>query len=131
MPSPTYVLIASTTVGSGGANYLEFTSIPSTYTDLMIKVSVRANGGSNNHDNYLIDFNGSSANQSYRTVSGFGSSTDSRSTTSYIFSFPGGNSTANTFSNAEWYIPNYASSNYKSISMDNTSENNATDGQDT
>ena len=31
----TYTLIASLTVGSGGAANIEFTSIPATYTDLL------------------------------------------------------------------------------------------------
>ena len=124
-------LIETKTVGSGGASYIEFTSIPQTYTDLLVKVSVRANGGSNTHENYQLDFNGSSANQSYRDLFAAGSSPSSGTSTSYIYSFPAANATASTFSNAEWYIPNYTSSNYKSISMDNTSENNATNGQTT
>jgi hypothetical protein len=36
------------------------------------------------------------------------------------------NWTANTFSNGEIYIPNYAGSNYKSWSSDAVTENNAT-----
>ncbi|CAB4222006.1 hypothetical protein UFOVP1649_5 [uncultured Caudovirales phage] len=35
-------------------------------------------------------------------------------------------STASTFGNAEFYIPNYAGSNYKSASFDGVGENNAT-----
>ena len=124
-------LIETKTVGSGGASYIEFTSIPQTYTDLLVKVSVRANGGSNTHENFQLDFNGSGSNQSYRDLFGANGSVSSGTSTSYINSFPAANATANTFSNAEWYIPNYTSSNYKSISMDNTSENNASNGQDT
>jgi len=127
----TYTLIASSTVGAGGTTYIEFTSIPSTYTDLLLKVSVRANGGSNTHENYQLDFNGSGANQSYRDIFGANGNVSSGTTTNYINSFPAANATASTFSNAEWYIPNYTSSNYKPISMDNTSENNGTNGQDT
>jgi hypothetical protein len=37
----TFIKIASVTVGSGGAASMDFTSIPSTYTDLVIKVSTR------------------------------------------------------------------------------------------
>ena len=37
----------------------------------------------------------------------------------------GANATANTFGNSEIYIPNYTGSNYKSISADSVSENNA------
>ena len=38
----TYKLIGSVTVGAGGAANIDFTSIPSTYTDLAIKVSYRS-----------------------------------------------------------------------------------------
>ena len=36
MANPTYVLIASNTVGSGGASSVTFSSIPATYTDLVV-----------------------------------------------------------------------------------------------
>jgi hypothetical protein len=38
----TYEAIATVTVGSGGATDIEFTSIPGTYTDLLIKSSLRS-----------------------------------------------------------------------------------------
>jgi len=38
----TFVKIATVTVGSGGAATMAFSSIPSTYTDLCIKMSSRA-----------------------------------------------------------------------------------------
>ena len=34
----TYVLISSSTVGSGGAASIDFSSIPATYTDLVLKL---------------------------------------------------------------------------------------------
>ena len=34
----TYVAIATVTVGSGGAASIDFTSIPATYTDLVVKL---------------------------------------------------------------------------------------------
>jgi hypothetical protein len=37
----TYEAIATVEVGSGGAATIEFTSIPATYTDLVVKVSAR------------------------------------------------------------------------------------------
>jgi hypothetical protein len=37
----TYEIIASVTVGSGGAANIEFTSIPATYTDLVVLFSAR------------------------------------------------------------------------------------------
>ena len=37
----TYIPIATVTVGSGGATNIEFTSIPNTYTNLIILTSLR------------------------------------------------------------------------------------------
>jgi hypothetical protein len=37
----TYEAIATVEVGSGGAADIEFTSIPGTYTDLVLKLSAR------------------------------------------------------------------------------------------
>jgi len=43
-----------------------------------------------------------------------------------INTIPNATYTANTFASAEIYIPNYTSSNYKSLSVDFVGENNAT-----
>ena len=52
----TYVLIASSTIGSGGGSSFDFTSIPSTYTDLLVKYSCRQNTSTGNGD-MLLQFN--------------------------------------------------------------------------
>ncbi len=130
----TFVKIASVTVGSGGASSIDFTSIPSTYTDLVVKISARYNDAS-----VLgrFRFNGDTgSNYSNRRLYGTGSSvasnSDSAQTSSYVFGLnDASNYTANTFSNAEFYIPNYAGSSYKSISIDAVSENNATEAYST
>jgi hypothetical protein len=122
MPN-TYKLISSVTVGSGGAASMVFSSIPQTYTDLLIKVSARGVG----IDNQLT-FNGSTSNNSSRYLFGNGASAISGSDASNIQlqgSTESGN-TANTFGNMEIYIPNYTSANYKSVSIDAVTENNAT-----
>jgi hypothetical protein len=122
----TYTLISSVTVGSGGAANIEFTSIPGTYTDLLVKVSARANTGSDNN-NLQIDFNSSSANRSARELYGTGSAAGSATLTDMRFGYTSGNgSTSNTFGNAEIYIPNYTSSNNKSSSAEGVAETNAT-----
>jgi hypothetical protein len=128
----TFELIASSTVGSGGASSIDFTSIPSTYTDLVLKLSARSARTPDNRDEVFVRFNGDTgSNYSYRTIRGDGSSAISQSG-SAINSIkrgdtPAAGATANTFSNHEYYIPNYAGSNQKSISMDTAMENNATE----
>lgn len=104
---------------------MEFTSIPSTYTDLVLKVSARS--GSTTGTNVAITFNGSSSNVSMKLLYGNGSSAASLSdATKIAWEQSISTYTANTFSNGEVYIPNYAGSNYKSMSFDDGSENNAT-----
>lgn len=122
----TYTLISSVTVGSGGASSIDFTSIPATYTDLCLKVSTRDTGAFNYRD-LRIGFNGVTTNLSGRILYGDGSTTGSYSVTSGLLAWDNSaNSTANTFSNLEYYIPNYAGSNNKSFSVDSVTENNAT-----
>jgi hypothetical protein len=126
----TYKLISSVTVGSGGAANIDFTSIPSTYTDLCIKLSSRCAAGTTNETGTLRFNSDSGSNYSARRLQGTGSVAQSASFTSTtsIYSFYPNltSSTSDTFSNAEIYIPNYAGSTQKSISSDSVSENNAT-----
>lgn len=126
----TYTLISSVTVGSGGASSINFTSIPSTYTDLCIKLSARGTlGGGITWQNLRLRFNGDSgSNYSYRLLATLSGSVLSASETSTYLRYSYGNyadSTASTFSNAEYYITNYTSSNNKSISYDSVVENNS------
>jgi hypothetical protein len=124
MPN-TFELIASSTVGSGGATTFDFTSIPSTYTDLCLKWSAR--GGNVDPVEFVsISLNGSTSSFSSRFLRGRGSSVDSYTDTTLITQANGSTSTASTFSNGEIYIPNYAGSTNKSYSMDGVTENNAT-----
>ena len=128
MPN-TFTLIASSTVGAGGAANISFTSIPSTFTDLCLKVSTRdANA---NVTTYLtVGFNGSTANFSIRGLGGNGSSANSWTTpANFLGDGVGANATASTFNNMEFYIPNYAGSSNKSWSADSVGENNGATAQ--
>jgi len=128
MANPTMTLIGSPiTVGSGGASNLTFTSIPATYTDLILKFSLRY--GDYSSWNYAyIQLNSTAG--AIKTISGNGSGSSAGSsniTTNLRIDFvPGTGQTSNTFSNAELYIPNYTTSNAKSVSLDYVSESNAT-----
>ena len=124
MANPTLTLIASSTVGSGGASSVTFSSIPQTYTDLLIKCSVR--GSLPNNYGGLISFNGSGSGFTEKYLEGSGSSVVSGSVAQFIFAEVSSSQTSNTFTNTEVYIPNYTSSNYKSVSSDSVTENNST-----
>jgi hypothetical protein len=130
MPN-TFELIASSTVGAGGTGTVTFSSIPATYTDLVIKYSSRSNLSGEGDDIKMI-LNGSTASvYSTRALKGNGATafSQSQSGTNAPYSGMGnGNSTtSSTFGNGEYYIPNYTSTTAaKSASADGVSENNAT-----
>ena len=122
----TYTKIASAIAGSGGASSFDFTSIPSTYTDLLVRVSARktTTGGSN----LQLQFNGSTSGYVQRTLIGNGSTAASYNDSSEIgFMYVTISSdTSNTFNSTDIYLPNYAGSTNKSVSIDNVTENNTT-----
>lgn len=110
---------------SSAQNTVEFTSIPSTFTDLLLVISLRSTFAAVVTDGNMT-FNGTSANLTGRLLYGDGSSRGSASYTAIRFWHPGSSATSNTFNNMQVYIPNYASSNAKSVSIDSVSENNGT-----
>lgn len=123
----TYKLIETITVGSGGAASVTFSSIPQTYTDLVLKVSARTDRAAGVSDSVLVKFNNSTTTYTGRILYGDGSSAAAQS-----YSSTGGASavsntaTASVFSNAEMYIPNYTGSTNKCFLGDNVTENNGT-----
>jgi hypothetical protein len=122
--------IYTQTVGAGGAASITFNNIPQYFTDLMVKTSVRTN-----NTGVRVRFNAdSSANYSWRRLSGNSSAAFSDSNVTYgapynsfaYFSMHSTTSdTANTFGNGEIYIPNYTSANQKSLILDSVQETNA------
>ena len=124
----TFTLIASYTA-AGSVSSIDFTSIPSTYTDLAIYLSARQSR-SEVVSNTRIEFNGSSSNLSCRYIQGTGSAAVSSSNASYLFAAsPANSATANTFGNSLIYIPNYAGSTNKSVSWDAVTETNASNAE--
>lgn len=125
----TFVKIASVTVGSGGASSIDFTSIPSTYTDLCLKFSIRT-AYAGVYDILNVTFNGGGTYIASKNLYGLGSGgtgSDGYTTGSSVYwaGYPQGNSTtSSTFGNNEIYIPNYAGSTNKSFSYDYVVENN-------
>lgn len=121
-----YVLLEKIVVGAAGATTVVFSNIPQTgYTDLVLKMSARTlyAGGA---DAY-VRFNASS-NYYWKKLQGIGTSASSYGGTNTGDASPwtlDGTFTANTFSNSEIYIPNYAGSTFKSFSGDSVAENNA------
>jgi phage tail protein X len=122
----TYIKIASNTVGAGGVASVTFSSIPATYTDLIIKASVRTNAGGT-YDQLNWSFNGTTTGYTNRILQGDGAGAASYNAATRELGIVNGNTaTASTFSNTELYLPNYTSTNNKSYSIDTVTENNAT-----
>ena len=122
----TFELIASSTVGSGGTANITFSSIAGTWTDLLIKLSAASNRAVN--DTFNLTFNGSGSSYSGKALYGNGTAPGSFATSSAKVGDLSANGTnySNVFANDEIYVPNYTSSNYKSVSADTVLEANAT-----
>lgn len=124
----TYEKIASVE-SNGSTGTLSFSNIPQTFTDLLLFVSGRTTWTTDTNDQIRIYLNGNTSSYAHKLLLGTGSVTDGDGSTTA----PGVNAqtetgamTANTFSNDFIYIPNYTSSNYKIVSHQHVSENNAT-----
>ena len=123
----TFELIASSTVGSGGASSIDFTSIPSTYTDLVLKLAGRSTTTDPDRDAVLcsIKFNNTSTTYTSKWLRGNGSTAASFSGGGALIGYtPSSAFTSNTFSNTEVYIPSYTGSQQKSYSVDNVADQN-------
>jgi hypothetical protein len=127
MPS-TYTLISSNTLSTAALS-VTFSSIPATYTDLVLRISARTVNTTPSRTTRLRLNGLSTTIYSYTLIDGDGSSatsTRASSTTESPVLVNGNTSTASTFSNTEIYIPNYAGTTQKPISTAYAAENNAT-----
>ncbi len=123
----TYTLIDKTILSSSQAS-VTFSSIPSTYTDLKIMYTARSDN-TNPSNTIDLSFNGSTTGFTNRYLQASGTSPASGSNFArYSGGMNSSIETANTFSNGEIYIPNYAGSNNKSYSADAIYENNSSSG---
>lgn len=120
----TFELIASSTVGVLGASNISFTSIPSTYTDLILYTSVRSLVAGYGTD-MNITINGSTSSFSSRRIFGYNGSVYSDTQTNVSGVVNGATSTSSTFASNYLYFPNYAGSNNKSYMIDGVIENNS------
>jgi hypothetical protein len=128
MPN-TYELIEAKTLTTSTAS-ITFSSIPATFTDLKVVTSLRSNYAANG-SGASMRFNSSSTGYSYKQIYGFSGgagSVSSTSTTEIGYNVNSASSTSNTFTSTEFYIPNYASSNSKPVSVEGAFEMNSSTG---
>jgi hypothetical protein len=123
----TYTLIESQVLGSSAAS-VTFSSIPATYTDLVLKWSVRTDYGATRTGfrlaanaitsgytaTYIIQYNS--------TTVGSGQDSAAYWNAEYI---DGTGATANTFGSGEFYLPSYTASQNKPASMFSVAEGNS------
>lgn len=127
----TLIKIATVTVGSGGASDITFSSISGSYTDLQLALSLRTSTATYQVDQIKLRFNGDSGtNYTYKNLvsSSAGVTSGGASSQDYLYFgyAPRPQATASAFNNALLYIPNYASSSYKSIYSDTIAATNGT-----
>lgn len=112
------------TDASGQASIV-LNNIPGTFTDLLLVVSTRTNGGG---PDCLFYLNGDRSNLSGQRIRGNGSDVLASLESPYLENQVSGD-TAGIFSSGSAYITDYAKATYKSISTDAIRENNATDSR--
>jgi len=126
----TYTLISSTTLTTTTAS-VTFSSIPQTYTDLLLRISPRTTNTSFG-ETIRIKPNNLTTNGSAIIIRAFNGTSTSGYTYSNVLATNnslGNGATADTFASIDVYIPNYTSSNYKPFSGNAVSETNASDGR--
>ena len=113
--------IASQTVGAGGASSITFSSIPSTFTHLQVRILARSTtAGANAIYNFSAFNSDGGSNYSYHTLQGDGSSAFAggyaTQTNMQFRDLPGATATANAFGVAIVDILDYANtSKYKTL----------------
>jgi hypothetical protein len=125
MPT-TYTLITSTVLGSGSSD-VTFSSIPQTYTDLVVRVSMRSTGA-----NQITRFNinGDAGNfYSYTVLQGNGGTVGTSNNTGvgtmqWNESMTSSTDTGSTFGVMELYIPNYTATQNRQLSNVYVTEGN-------
>jgi hypothetical protein len=126
MPN-TYTLISSNVLSSSAAS-VTFSSIPATYTDLVLRVSVRRDASG--RQDLRLAVNGSTSDGYNAWLQGSGATaTSGTSGAQYVRInniVPSTAETSDTFGSAEFYLPNYLTSANKPISGFGVGENNAT-----
>lgn len=107
----------------GGAGSITFSSIASTYTDLVVMLAAR--GASS--DAFQLRFNGSTANFSGRMLQGNGSSPNSFTRSDNFVGYVNpSTAVANSFGSAMIYIPDYSGSNTKLFYVEAVTADNST-----
>lgn len=128
----TYNLIETVSVTAvGGATSIAFSSIPQTYTDLLLVTSTRLTAAGIEALDFTFNSN-TGANYGWTYIQGTGSglaTSNASSQTGFTEAMltDGNTSTSNAFSNSMMYVCNYSSTSVqKSVIIDTVEEENST-----
>ena len=122
-------LITSTTLSSSAAS-VTFSSIPSTFTDLVVRVSTRSSIA-NTQSNIAIELNSDSSaiySATFLFMTGATAYSQGWSGDTYGRTYGntvGSTATSNTFSNFELYLPSYTGNQNKAFGTFGVTENNS------
>jgi hypothetical protein len=105
MPTPTYIALANTTL-SASASTVTFSSIPSTYRDLIVVMSIKLTAGAETK----VQFNSSAANYSMVQAAFTGSSNFSNGGggNSWVWITPNSFTSTGEFDNCVMHIMDYS-----------------------
>jgi len=124
----TYTLISSSTLSSSTAS-VTFSSIPATFTDLLLRTSIRTDYAGTFQDMEMI-WNATETTNFYSQtwINSDGAATSNQKVRSaeskwQYANIPGTSVTSNTFASQEIYIPNYAGTAIKPASVFTVTEN--------
>lgn len=130
MPNTFTQIGVAQVVTSASQASIDFVSIPNTFTDLVVRYSLRTTliGGPFYFDDMGVRFNGDTTSTIYsrslirarQGSMGVFSTTDA--TFFPFFESNAGNATANSFGNGEMWISNYATSSFKGLTINGGSE---------
>ena len=110
---------------TSASSSVTFSNIPQTYTDLVIKISVRQTAAFP-FSTFLLSLNSTTTSFTVRYGEGDGATAASgTSPARYVMYANAANSTTNAFSCGEIYFPEYKSSNFKNYIVDAAGEQNA------
>lgn len=119
----TYTNIATTTL-TGSQATVTFSSIPATYTDLLVRISARSVRGLQQDDCQMY-FNASNSNNNAGVFYSLGNNNAAYSSFPHWTAQPANNSGSNIFSSAEFYIHSYSSSGkFRPVGSIGTAPNN-------
>lgn len=124
----TYKLISSNILSTTTSS-ITFSSIPSTYTDLVLRISGRTTLAAEASSGY-IQMNSVTSTYSFTFIRGNGAAVASSNDSGgyagfYLAGLTGNNATSSTFGSCEIYIPNYAGSTTKPVGQFSTQEQNS------